>query len=122
MTHAATPFHPFSASHSLSLCLAYTLLFSVEYKRRAIPERSSLNKSISLNMVLIKMGSLAKIAKSSSPKKLIECSRIFFWQNIMEPFMTPPDKKINSFCQPPKKKQVWSEEEINVANLCLHIN
>jgi len=46
------------------------------------------------------------IAKSSSPKKLIECSRIFFWQNIMEPSMTHPDKKINIFVNLHKKSLV----------------
>ena len=37
----------------------------------------------------------------------------------MKPSMTHPDKKINIFVNLHKK--VWSEEEINIINLCLDI-
>jgi len=54
--------------------------------------------------------------KSISPVKLIE---LFFWQDIMETFQDTPEK-IHSFST--FTKQVWSEEEINIVNLCLRIN
>jgi hypothetical protein len=61
------------------------------------------------------------IAKSTSPKKLRECARIFFWYNIMEPSMTHPDKK-NSFFLSTFTKQVWSEEEIaSILYICTQI-
>ncbi len=60
------------------------------------------------------------IAKSSSPKKLRKCARIFFWYNIMEPSMRHPDKKFILFVYLHKTSLVWGRDCVN--HLYLHIN
>ena len=52
------------------------------------------------------------------PKKLRECSRIFFGNNIMEPSMTLLGKKINSLCQP--SKLVWVRERLHLQFMSAH--
>jgi hypothetical protein len=58
-------------------------------------------------------------SKSSSPQKLSECSRIFFWQNIMEPSMTHLwQKYLFFFCQP--SKWVWLRKRLHQQCMSKH--
>jgi hypothetical protein len=57
-------------------------------------------------------------SKSSSPKKLRDCSRIFFWQNIVEPSMAHINKKIHSSCQP--SKLVWMRKRLSQQLMSSH--
>ncbi len=55
-----------------------------------------------------------------SPRNLIECPRILFWQNTMEPSMTHPATRCIILVLYLQNKFGWVRD--NAINLCLHIN